>query len=386
MLFHSTVRKELGRSFGATLVVLVTIITTMMLIRALSQASFGVFNPQDVMLVMAYSVMGHMPTILTLSLFIGVVSTLSRMYRDSEMVIWFASGRGLSAFVSPLLQFAWPIVLIIGALALVVWPWSNQQTYALKDRYERRGDLERVAPGQFQENASGSRVFFIDKDSPDAQTGSNVFISSKDQGKESMTSARSGVVQMQNGERFLILKNGQRIEKNADGKDLKISQFEEYGTSMGNAATEALDARPVRNLGSWLLWRSGAPVQLGELAWRLGLAIAAFNLVLIALSVSAFNPRAARSMSLAMALLAFVVYYNMLNLGYGWIGSQKASFAGFLLMLHGSVFVLALLWLGVKHNNVPIWGVWNLRRVLGKSAAQSTTKATTKAARLGDPP
>ena len=29
---------------------------------------------------------------LALSLFIAVVATLSRMYRDSEMTIWFASG------------------------------------------------------------------------------------------------------------------------------------------------------------------------------------------------------------------------------------------------------------------------------------------------------
>ncbi len=376
MLFHSTVRKELGRSFGATLVVLVTIITTMMLIRALSQASFGVFNPQDVMLVMAYSVMGHMPTILTLSLFIAVVSTLSRMYRDSEMVIWFASGRGLSAFLSPLMQFAWPIVLVIGALALVIWPWSNQQTFELKDRYERRGDLERVAPGQFQENASGSRVFFIDKDSPDAQTGSNVFISSNERGKEAITTARSGQVQMQNGERFLVLKNGQRLEKSSDSQDLKISQFEEYATSMGSVGTQALDARPLRNVGSWQLWTGAAPLQLGELAWRLGLALAASNLVLIALSVSAFNPRAGRSANLVMALLAFVVYYNMLNLGYDWIGSQKATFAGFLLLLHGSVFVLGLLWLAVKHNNVPLWGIWDLRRVFGKNASGAGKSAS----------
>ena len=31
MLFDSTLRKELGRSFGATLVVLVTVVMTMML-------------------------------------------------------------------------------------------------------------------------------------------------------------------------------------------------------------------------------------------------------------------------------------------------------------------------------------------------------------------
>ena len=45
MLFHSTLRKELARSFGATLVVLVTIVMTMTLIRTLSQASRGPAGP-----------------------------------------------------------------------------------------------------------------------------------------------------------------------------------------------------------------------------------------------------------------------------------------------------------------------------------------------------
>jgi lipopolysaccharide export system permease protein len=38
MLFQKSLRKELARSFGATLVVLVTIVMTMILIRILGQA------------------------------------------------------------------------------------------------------------------------------------------------------------------------------------------------------------------------------------------------------------------------------------------------------------------------------------------------------------
>jgi lipopolysaccharide export system permease protein len=102
MLFHSSIRKELARSFGATLVVLVTVVMTMMLIRSLGLASRGSVNPSEVMMVMGYSVLGHLPTILTLSLFIAIVATLSRMYADSEMVIWFSTGRGLAGFSGPL--------------------------------------------------------------------------------------------------------------------------------------------------------------------------------------------------------------------------------------------------------------------------------------------
>ena len=111
MLFDSSIRKELARSFGATLVVLVTVVMTMMLIRTLGQASRGSVNPSDVMLVMGFTVLGQLPIILSLSLFVAVVSTLSRMYRDSEMVIWFASGRGLPACFAPCCDspgLSWP--------------------------------------------------------------------------------------------------------------------------------------------------------------------------------------------------------------------------------------------------------------------------------------
>jgi len=41
---------------------------------------------------------------------------LSRMYRDSEMVIWFSSGQGLFSLLGPLFRFAWPVLLVIMAL------------------------------------------------------------------------------------------------------------------------------------------------------------------------------------------------------------------------------------------------------------------------------
>ena len=62
MLFHSSIRKELARSFGATLVVLFTIVITMLLIRTLGLASKGSVNPEEVMVVLGYTVLGRMPT------------------------------------------------------------------------------------------------------------------------------------------------------------------------------------------------------------------------------------------------------------------------------------------------------------------------------------
>jgi len=354
MLFHSTIRKELARSFGASLVVLVTIVMTMTLIRTLSLASRGSVNPEEVMMVMGYTVLGYLPTILSLSLFIAIVGTLSRMYRDSEMVIWFSAGRGLSALVRPLFGFAWPILIVTALMALVVWPWANQQAQELKDRYGRRGDLERIAPGQFQESANGRRVFFLDKDTPDNKSGKNIFISSIDKDKETVTSARSGHVEFIGDDQFLMLSNGQRLENSLSGKGLRISEFELHGTRVRENALLGADDTPAKTRSSMYLLKNPTPLNLGELAWRLGLALAGINFVLLAITVSSVNPRVGRSGNLVFALFAFIVYYNLLNVGQSWITNQRVPFTGFLLAVHGGTFVLAWLWLVKQHNN---WGL-----------------------------
>ena len=97
------------------------------------------------------------------------------------------------------------------------------------------------------------------------------------------------------------------------------------------------------------------PLHMGELAWRLGLPLAALNLVVIALTVSSVNPRAGRSGNLVFALFAFVVYFNLLNLGQSWVSNSRASFGGLLAGLHGGVMLIGVLWLAKQHNN------WSLR-------------------------
>ncbi len=351
MLFHSSLRKELSRTFGATLVVLITIVMTMMLIRTLGLASKGSVNPSDVFLVMAYTVIGYLPTILSLSLFISIVGTLSRMYSDSEMVIWFSSGRSITDFASPLFGFSWPVLLLIATLSLVGWPWANSQTQGMRDQYERRGDLDRVAPGEFQESSGRSRVFFVDKDTADGTTASNVFISSTEKSRQIVTSAKSGKVETIDGTRYLMLNNGQRLENPFDKSGLKISEFDTYGAKVGSDKVPQADERPARSLQTLRLIADPNAANRGELGWRIGMLVAAVNFVLLALAISSVNPRVGRSGNMLFALFSFVIYYNLLNLGSSWVGSGRFSLPGFLIVLHGGVLLAALLWLAKRNSN-----------------------------------
>lgn len=371
MLFQSSIRKELARSFGATLVVLMTIVITIILIRTLGQASRGSVNPQDVMMVMGYSALGRLPIMLTLSLFVAMVSTLSRMYRDSEMVVWFVSGRGLAFFLVPLFRFAWPVLLVITVMSVFVWPWSNQQTQDMKDRYEQRGDLERVSPGQFQESSSGNRVFFIDRDVTQEKASNNVFIASTEKGKNSVTTANSGRIQTVGNAQMLLLDNGQRLESEIGKSALKITEFAEYGSRAGDSPL-INGAIPEKSKSTRELLRSPTPANQGELAWRLGMALAAINFVVIALALASVNPRAGRSGNLIFVLFTFVVYHNLLNLGQSWITVGSTNFAGFVLALHGGALLVALGWLSKRHLNWTLKGAVSRQRKLqaGKQAGK----------------
>jgi lipopolysaccharide export system permease protein len=351
MLFHSSIRKELARSFVATMIVLVTVVMTMTLIRTLGMASRGSFNPSDVMLVMGYTVLTFMPNIMTMGLFIATIATLSRLYRDSEMVIWFSSGVELSSLLRPLLHFAWPVLVMIAALALFALPWANQQIEDMKSRYENRGDLERVQPGQFQESANGNRVFFVEKSQINQQSATNIFVASTEGGKETVTSARKGHTELIGNDRYLVLENGQRLESTQGKSDLKIIEFAKYAIRI---AENQLGTQPVAQLNtlSFLdLALNPTLVNLGEISWRIGFSIAALNLMILALTASRVNPRVGRSGNFFFSLLLFQVYLNLLNLGQSWIASGRIDFVSFNLMLHGGVMSAALLWLAQQNNN-----------------------------------
>ncbi|MEP7056528.1 MAG: LPS export ABC transporter permease LptF [Caldimonas sp.] len=357
MLFDSTLRRELARNFGATLVVIMTVVLTIMLIRTLGQAALGRIAPQDVALLLGYVALGYLPLILSLSLFIAVVATLGRMYRDSEMAIWFSSGVGLTRFVRPVLAISAPVLVIVALLALIIWPWENERGAEMKDRFERRSDLSRVAPGQFQTSNDGRRVFFIERNSEDGSTGRNVFIVSTETTSESVTSARSGRIEVDGDQRFLVLNRGQRNEQNSVTGEKGLSRFESYRVQAGDRILSSAADLPPKARATLDLLRTPTPPNQGELVWRLGLLIGGANLVLLGIGLSASNPRHASNWNLLFALLSFVVYYNVINLTQAWVSGAKVGMGSALAYAHGGAFALALalLWWREHANSRIGW-------------------------------
>ncbi len=354
MLFDSTVKRELARSFGATLVVILTIVITMMLIRTLGLAAGGEVAPEDVVLLLGYTALGYLPMMLGLSLFVAVVVTLGRMYRESEMVIWFASGLGLGRFVRPVLGMAWPVLLVAAALLLFVWPWGNRSSVELRSRYEQRTDLSRVAPGVFQTSRDGSRVFFVDRASQEGVDAHHVFVLTRKPPIESVVSARSGRLDNEGANRVLRLDHGQRNETDSGSGIRSLASFDTYRVLVGETAARSAQEAPPKTMDTLALLRLTTPRHQAELAWRFGMLLAAGNLLLLGIGLAATQPRRASNWNLLLALLTFIAYFNLVNLSQAWIASGKYAMGLTMALIHGGAFALglALIW---WRDNGAVW-------------------------------
>src|SRR3982750_1224026 len=108
-----------------------------------------------------------------------------------------------------------------------------------------------------------------------------------------------------------------------------------------------------------LLHQPTAPNQ-GELAWRLGLVLAAANMMVLGIGMSASNPRHASNWNLLFALLGFFAYYNFINLSQSGVGTGRIGLGAVLVVGHGGAFVLALSLIWWRENGMR--GVPSLRR------------------------
>jgi lipopolysaccharide export system permease protein len=341
MIFRNALLRELAGAALATFFVLIGIALTTQFVRLLGQAASGAITAAGVSTLLGFSLLNYLPVLLSLTLFIAVLMTLTRSYRDSEMVVWFSCGMSLTQWVRPVLMFAVPLVLIIASLSLVLSPWAVANSEEFRRLMDSRDDVSAVTPGVFRESRQAERVYFVEEVSGSENLVANVFVSSTQHEKQGVMVAARGFQEVaENGDRFLVLVEGRRYEGEPGEAGYKIYEFERYAMRIETAEAKAPRAPTAKSLSTLELLRQPAPANLAELSWRLGLPLAALILSLIAIPLSFVNPRAGRSMNLLLALLVYMTYSNLLSITQAAIAQSRISFAAGVLGVHAAMLTL----------------------------------------------
>jgi hypothetical protein len=143
-LFKRSVVSEIANHFSVVLSTLIVVWLSVVLVRLLGEAAAGRIGSDVVVGLATFTLIAALPIILTVSIFIGVLTTVTRNYRESEMVVWFSSGLSLANWVNPVLRIAIPIAVLISFLTLYATPWANRQIGEYRARFEMRSDLSKI--------------------------------------------------------------------------------------------------------------------------------------------------------------------------------------------------------------------------------------------------
>lgn len=329
---------------GVVFAILLGIIVLSQLIRLLGYSVGGSLPVEAVLVLMGFSALNYLPVLLSVSLFLGVLLTLTRSYSDSEMVVWFCTGSSLTRWIRPVLGFALPVVGVIALLSLVLSPWAMSKVDDIKHRLDTAHDVSVAAPGVFRESKQADRVFFLENLDKETNRVGNVFVQSVEHGKVGSIVAKQGYQEtVANGDRFLVLLNGRRYEGTPGQQDYRIVEFERYAMRVEVTETKQKAVSPKAYSTRYLL-QNQTPWNLSELQWRLGLPISALILALLAIPLSFVNPRAGRSLNLMAALVIYMVYNNLISVTNTWVGQQKISASMGLLGLHVLMLGVVALW------------------------------------------
>jgi lipopolysaccharide export system permease protein len=355
MIFERAVRREFAQAAAGISVALLAILTSTQLIRLLKDAAGGRIVPEAVASLLGFAALNFMPILLSLTLFVSILLSLTRSYRDSEMVVWFSSGLPLTAWVRPVIKFALPIVLAIALLAGFLSPWANYQTADYRQRLAAKSELSQVSPGVFREVKKGGRVFFVEAMSSDASRVGNVFVASVQEGKLGVVMSNSGHQETAaNGDRFVVLDSGRRYEVEPGTPQFKILEFERYRVRVEDREATPADQTPSRMPITELLGDDSKPAR-AELLWRIGMPVSALILSLLAIPLSYVNPRAGRSANMLIAILIYAIYTNLMSASQAWVAQGRLSFwfgatAVHLLMLLPLVILF--------HHRMAVRAVW----------------------------
>lgn len=254
------------------------------------------------------------------ALFLAIMLTLGRLYRDSEMTALQAAGVGQGSLYRGLLLLAIPLAIALVWLMLVVFPWASAKSNAIQREGQVRMSLAAVQAGQFLSLGSGRAVGFVGALGNGGRQLENIFVQTESKRGPVVVLAQNGTQRTDpaNGQRVISLNDGVRYDGHAGQGNFRILHFKHYETmlvmpSVSMGASKR-NARP-----SLELWRAGGAANLAELQWRLSVPLSALILAFIAVPLSYARPRQGRFGQLAVAILIYVFYANLIIVSKSWM-------------------------------------------------------------------
>jgi lipopolysaccharide export system permease protein len=333
--------REVAQTWAAVTVVLLFILLTNQFAQVLGDVAKDRLPKDAVFQVIALTGLQYLTIVVPIGLFLAIMLALGRLYRDSELPAMMACRVGPGRIYRPLLWLIVPLALGVGWLAMDIGPKALTAVDRIGVEARREADLASIEPGKFSSGAEGTVVYAERVIGPGSVE--NVFLQRRtDAGGVEVVIAEHGEqVESDDADtRYFVLRDGRRYEGMPGTSDFTVMEFAEHGIPYRLPNVSEPDERP-RAMSTLALYKSRSTEQLAELQWRIGIPLSTLILGILAVPLSRSQPRQGRYGRLAIGLLVFIIYFNLLSAGKAWVEQEAVPTAVGMWWVHGIMLGVA---------------------------------------------
>jgi lipopolysaccharide export system permease protein len=285
--------------------------------------------------------------LLPTTLYIAIVVSLGRMYRDSEMIGLESCGVGILHVFKPVFYYSCMVALVVAGISLFVRPWSYAVIYKLKAQAKSNFHISQMEGGQFYEIEYADLVIFAEKVKQRENLGKRVFINTRDDEKQTVIFAKRvyEYVDEASGKQILILHDGYMYEFAPGGEKGKTTEFQKAHYVI--SPKQDLGLRYRRKAASTIHLASSDKLEdIAEFQWRLSTPVSAILLGLLAVLLSHTTPRQGKYAKVMLAVVIFAVYYNISVVAKNWVekGVVDEMPGIWWVQLTLAIFIIVLAW------------------------------------------
>ncbi len=319
MILKTYIFKDIIRVQIVTLLVLMSVFTSQSAINFLGQASAGSV-PMDVVPEMVlYSLPSLGFILIPMTLYIGIIVSLSRMSSDSEMVVLRSVGiSGISiSKICLLLATISGILTCINTVYLM--PWATSEQKILSETAQNNPRYLPIESGKFTD--FGDYTIYIQEvegDDDEKQMG-QIFIMNNVKLKHDskfdhlfLTSETGHMTVDPSGFRWIVMDKGRTYKILNPDFTVEQVEFDTLSVPVPIAGEAKVDNESLQSVPTSELINIDTKAAGIELQWRIAPIFACFIVALMAVPLSMINPRQGKFARLGPAIILFVSYYMSL--------------------------------------------------------------------------
>ena len=313
------VLREVATALAGVTVVLLAILVSYQLAKILGIAAERGFPHDIVFALIGLSTLENLMVLVPISMLLATMLALGRLYHESEMAAVRACGIGPERLYLPVYTVAIPVALGLSWLTFFVGPDARNGAEALRSQGLRDAQFGQLAPGTFRTYADGRGVFYAESSGADGRL-IHVFMQHIAGDRVEVATAAWAEQRVLQGGRtqIVVLHDGERIEGVPGETAFRRIRFAEHGIPVvvpeAGAGRTVPERKPSRDLIG-----STALVDVAELQRRISLPVMVLVLAFVAVPLSALRPREGRYARVAVAILLYFIYANLVSAAQVWI-------------------------------------------------------------------